>query len=157
MWPCRSSLLLGSLTRQPSRWGRRRRCAWLQRARHGGAAPLQGYLIFCAAGSFSVLRAPKQACGPAFTPTPACLPCYQALDLVLHTAAQHGVRLALVLGTTDSAIGQGGAGTPATYMQWVSGSLNLTGVWGRGVAVLISLSLAHQAWCIGAPSLVRLT
>lgn len=55
---------------------------------------------------------------------------FQALHLVLHTAAQHGVRLALVLGGTDSDIGRG---TPATYMQWVSGSLNLTGT-GRSAA-----------------------
>lgn len=46
---------------------------------------------------------------------------------MLHSAEQQGVRLILVVGSTDSAIGQGGAGTPATYMQWVSGSLNLTG------------------------------
>lgn len=48
----------------------------------------------------------------------------QALDYVLHSAAQHGVRLILVVGSTGSAIGQGAAGTPANYMQWVAGSLN---------------------------------
>lgn len=60
---------------------------------------------------------------------------------MLHTAAQHGVRLALVLGAADSDIGRGGAGTPATYMQWVSGSLNLTGA-GWGAVVMGALARA---------------
>ena len=58
---------------------------------------------------------------PAAPDVPAVLPVLQALDYVLHSAARHGVRLILVLGGSE------GGGTPATYMQWVRGGLNLTG------------------------------
>jgi hypothetical protein len=56
---------------------------------------------------------------PAVPAVSSCL--LQALDYVLQSAAWHGVRLILVLGGTD------GGGTPATYMRWVRGALNLTG------------------------------
>ncbi|KAL4437356.1 hypothetical protein ABPG75_004495 [Micractinium tetrahymenae] len=58
---------------------------------------------------------------------------FRALDFVLDSAARHGIKLILVLGSTDSQLGLKdatfgiAAGTPLTYMQWAAGSLNVTG------------------------------
>lgn len=82
------------------------------------------------AGAAIVSRTPQSMCRASRAPTTAVLP--QALDLVIHTAARHNIRLGLSLADYHTSFGSGQAGIEP-YVQWVHQTYNLTGAQGAAL------------------------